>query len=306
MIDAQWVKELIDDPTRAIWNAIVKIWETESIPNDLKAFYDERETWVYRLERLLSDLFPELYDILLDLSLRQEGNYVRKWLVDNNAVIVADSLSVREAMLLKHYFPDLEFASDTQFAIAPFPTLTETLAQKLLNANAPSYGHDTSEFAYRYVAGVGAIDQQDYPNDRPLLVWLRLPDAELEQVTEAQTTKIWDVIERTKEALEEIFCRLEGREIIVTSDHGYFYGAQPNHFDRPSETPTGVTSGRRVYKKLQFQLRELQREYFMEHGEYVAMKGRYWFVGGGQNAPHTAHGGFSLMEVFVPVLVKGK
>lgn len=302
MLDEQWFKELLNEPLRAIWNALLRIWWTEKIPEDLKAFYDEREASVYHFERLLSDLFPELYDILLEQSLKQEGEYVLKWLVDNNAVIIADSLSVREAVLLKHYFPELDFVPESPFAIAPFPTRTESLAQKLLNVSAPSSGHDTAKFAYRYVAGVGAIDQQDYPSDRPLLVWLRLPDEGLEQVTEAQTITIQYVVKRTKEVLKEIFRRLEGRKIIVTSDHGYFYGAQPQrHFDDLIKVLTGVTVRKRLYDE-KLQLNASQREYFVEHDKYVAVKGRYWWGEKGQNAPHTAHGGFSLMEIFVPVL----
>jgi len=303
MVDAQWVRELVEanDPTPVIWRAFVRLWEVERLPDNLRAFYDERESWTYRLERFLLDSFPELYDdILLTRSITQDGSYVRRWLVDNNVVIIADSLSVREAVLLKHYFHELDFVPETPFAIAPFPTLTESLAQKLMNVSAPSSGRDTAEFAYRYIAGIGSVDQQSYPNDRPLLIWLRLPDAELEQVTEAQTTKIVDVVERTREVLSELFERLEGRKVIVTSDHGYFYGSQPNHFDEPFRAPEGVTRERRVYENLS--VAASQRKFFVEHDGRMALKGRYWWRGSGQNASHTAHGGFSLVEVFVPIL----
>lgn len=301
MIDAQWVKELIatEDPVPTVWKAIVKLWETDELPDDLKAFYDKREEMMHKLEWFLLDSFSELYDnILLKRSSEQEGEYVRRHLVDNNVVIIADSLSVREAVLLKHCFPELDWDADSPFAIAPFPTFTESLSQKLLNVTAPSNGRDTNEFAYRYIAGIGGIEQS-YPNDRPLLIWLRLPDAELEQVTEAQTTRIADVLERTKEVLEEMFCRLEGRKVVITSDHGYFYGANINHFE-PFKAPKEMSSAKRAYERLQ--VTAAQREYFVEHNGWVVLKGRYWWRSGGQNAPHTAHGGLSLAEVFVPVL----
>ena len=307
VIDEQWVRKLIDadDITPVIWEAMVKLWETDELPSDpksFKSFYDEREALMHRLEKFLSDLFPEVYDILLERSVAQEGEYVRKWLVDNNAVIIADSLSVREAVLLRHYFPKLAWADEPSFAIAPFPTLTESLAQKLLGTIAPSGGRDTAEFAYRYIAGIGGVGQS-YPDDRPLLIWLRLPDAELGQVTEAQTTKMVDVLRGTKEVLEEIFSQLGRRKVVITSDHGYFYGTNTNHFDEPSGMPEGVVRDRRAYNKgRDLRLRVVEREYFVEHGDWIVLRGRYWWRSGGQNAPHTAHGGFSLAEVFVPIL----
>lgn len=303
MIDAQWVKELTvaEDPLPVVWKAIVKLWETSELPDDLKVFYDKREEEMHKFEWFLLDSFPELYDdILLKRSVAQNGEYVRRWLVDNNAVIVADSLSVREAVLLRHYFPELDWDTDSPFAIAPFPTLTESLSRKLLNVDAPSNGRDTNEFSYRYIAGMGGVEQ-NYPDDRPLLIWLRLPDAELDQVTEAQTTRIADVLERTREVLEEMFSRLGERKVIITSDHGYFYGANTNHFDDPLRAPTEISRhNRRAYEKSQ--VRAAQREYFVEHSDWLALKGRYWRRSGGQNAPHTAHGGLSLAEVFVPIL----
>jgi len=303
VIDAEWVQELIevDEPIEAVWRAMVKVWETENLPTDLKGFYDEREGWMYRLERFLLDLFPEIYDILLSRSVAQDGGYVRKRLVENNVVVIADSLSVREAVLLRHYFPGLDFVPDEPFAIAPFPTSTESLSQKLLNTIGPSSGRDTADFAYRYIAGGGVVDQQDYPSNRPLLVWVRLPDVMLEQVSEAQTTKIDGVFEETKKVLGEIFQRLEGRRVFITSDHGYFYGALPNqHFEEPDRKPEGVDVNKRVFDGLS--LRGAMKEYFVVSGEHAALKSRYWWRGKGQNAPHTSHGGFSLAEVFVPVL----
>jgi hypothetical protein len=317
MLDASLVRELVEaeDLLPVIWKAMVRIWESEGslepeklAPEALKAFYDEREEQMFRLERFLSDTISDLYELLLQRAIKQEGDYVLRWLQGNNAVIIADSLSVREATLLRYRFPHLDFAEDQPFAVAPFPTLTESLAQKLLRVAAPAGGKDTERFSYRYIAGPGTSGHS-FPDDRPLLIWLRLPDVELEQVTEAQTTKMADVFRVTVEILDELLRRLGERKVVITSDHGYFYAASSRHFEEVSfKGLEGLSRERRAYRGVEASsLTSSGQEVTMRHGEWVVFKGRYWLSGGGQNARHTAHGGLSLAEVLVPVLeTKGK
>jgi len=311
MLDIDLVRELVEaeDLLSVIWEAMVRVWEPdESLEIEkLKAFYDEREEQMFRLERFLSDTVSDLYDLLLQRAIEQDGSYVLKWLQGNNVVVIADSLSVREATLLCHWFPQMDFAEDQPFAVAPFPTLTESLAQKLLGVIAPSGGKDTERFSYRYIAGPGTSGQS-FPEDCPLLIWLRLPDAELEQVTEAQTTKMADVLRVTAEVLNELLQRLEGRKVVITSDHGYFYGASHNHFDEiPFRSLERLTRERRAYRSGEASsLPSLKQEAIVEHEGWIVFKGRYWLSGSGQNACHTAHGGLSLAEVLVPVLATGE
>jgi hypothetical protein len=178
----------------------------------------------------------------------------------------------------------------------------------LLGVAAPSGGKDTERFSYRYIAGPGTSGHL-FPEDRPLLIWLRLPDTELEQVTEAQTTKIADVLRVTIETLGELLQRLGERKVVITSDHGYFYAALSRHFEEVSyKGLEGLSRERRAYRGVEASsLTSLGQEVTMRHGEWVVFKGRYWLSVSGQNARHTAHGGLSLAEVLVPVLeTKGK
>ena len=307
MLGESLVRELVEaeDLLPVIWKAMVRIWEADEklAPETLKAFYDEREEQMYRLERFLSDTVSDLYELLLQRAIEQDGSYVLNWLQGNNAVIIADSLSVREATLLRLWLPQMDFAEDQPFAVAPFPTFTESLAQKLLGVNAPSSGKDTERFNYRYIAGPGALEQS-FPEDRPLLIWVRLPDTELEQVTEAQTTKMADVLRVTTEVLNELLQRLDGRKVVITSDHGYFYGASSKHFDEiPFKGLEKLPRERRAYRRGEASsLYPSEQDAVIGHGEWIALKGRYWRSGSGQNARHTAHGGLSLAEVLVPIL----
>ncbi|HID10457.1 MAG TPA: hypothetical protein EYP17_04045 [Candidatus Latescibacteria bacterium] len=47
------------------------------------------------------------------------------------------------------------------------------------------------------------------------------------------------------------------------------------------------------------------RDFFAGAGTCVSIKGRFWWAGSGQNDRCTAHGGFSLAEVLVPVVSVG-
>ena len=278
MLDTRLVRELLeaDDLFPVIWKAMVRVWESKELtePERLKAFYDEREEQLFRLERFLSDAVSDLYELLLQRAVEQDGSYVLRWLEGNNAVIIADSMSVREAVLLRHRFPQLDFAEEQPFAIDPFPTLTESLSQKLLGVNSPASGKDTEKFAYRYIAGPGTIEQS-FPDGRPLLIWLRLPDVELEQVTEAQTTKMADVFERTAEVLGELLQRLEGRKVIITSDHGYFYGSSPNHFEEtPFKGMEQIPRERRACRSTEATaLPSSGQEAILRHGDWIVSRG---------------------------------
>jgi hypothetical protein len=98
MLDASLVRELVEaeDLLPVIWKAMARIWESERAlepeklaPEVLKAFYDEREEQMFRLERFLSDTISDLYELLLQRAIKQEGDYVLRWLQGNNAVIIA-------------------------------------------------------------------------------------------------------------------------------------------------------------------------------------------------------------------------
>ena len=131
-----------------------------------------------------------------------------------------------------------------------------------------------------------------------------MPDSELEQVTEAQTTKIADVLGVTVEALDKLLQRLEGRKVVITSDHGYFYGASSKHFDEiPFKGLEKLPRERRAYRSGEVSLPTSSgQEVMVRHGEWIVFKGMYWLSGSSQNARHTAHGGLSLAEVLVPIL----
>jgi len=312
-VDGPFLRSLLDaaDPLNLIWDRMVAIWEGGSSSEDIAAFYRQHETVLSQFEDAIYQGYHEIYDLLLERGKAQDGSYVRERLQGDSVVAVADSLSVREIAFLRRHFDKLGWRlSQTDYAIAAFPPLTDSLSEKLLGAN-PASGKDTSDFCYRYVAGPGEVPE--LPSGRPTVVWLRVPDKPLEQVTVAQTTTVADALKVTLQTLDRIMEQLGHRPLFITSDHGYLYATSPTHYwEMPGSTEDAARtvfpresraqpSNREGADDLLRQDRKEQR-YFAASGTHVAIRGRFWWGSAGQNDRCTAHGGLSLAEGLVPVL----
>lgn len=313
--DSQWIQNLLqaEDPLTAIWEAALALWRMDTMPTDLVEFYNRREEALSLLEEMLYHGCFEVYDLLLEQAQEQDGSYVRELLQGDAVVIIADSLSLREAGLLSLWLGERGWEVEVEgFAVAPFPTVTESLSVKLLGTQ-PSGGRDTPEFAYRYFPGPGQLPS--LPRGRPTLVWLRLPDTKLEEITVAQSTTVQDAFEITAYAIERVFEAAGNRPVSITSDHGYLYAVSSGHYwDLPEDVKGAV---RKVFPResrtqplskegakdiRHYEARTPEGRLFAISGEHIALRGRYWWGGTGPNDRCTAHGGLSLAEVMVPVL----
>ncbi len=312
-LDAEFLQALLeaDDPLRVVWERMLSLWRVEAYPNDVVAFYNERETTLSQFEEALYHGYFEIYDLLLEQAQRQDGGYVRERLRGDAVVIIADSLSVREVGLLQQRLGERGWQVKTEgFAVAPFPTLTESLAQPLLGTN-PASGKDTPQFRYRYVVGPGEVP--NLPTDKPTLVWLRLPDRELEQVTVAQSTTVADALNATVETLTRLLEQAAHRPVFITSDHGYLYATTTSHY---WTMPTGVENlARRVFSR-ESRAQPLAKEgasallrtepseqrHFAFTKTHVGIRGRFWWTSASPNDCCTGHGGLSLTEGLVPIL----
>lgn len=313
--DSRWLRDLLtaSDPLEVLWQEMRALWQADALPADLVAFYGEREGALSRLEEAVYHGYFEVYDHLLEQALRQDGAYVRERLEGKAVVIVADSLSVREAGLLPKRLEEAGWKAEIEgFAVAPFPTTTEPLAKMLLGTS-PSGGRDAAAFAYRYVTGPEQIPA--LPGDRPVLVWLRLPDTALEGITVAQATTVATAFEGTAQTLVRLLDGIGDRPVFLTSDHGYLYALSPAHYwPLPAEVEGAA---RRVFSR-ESRARPLSQEgvqdlrhyepktpegrLFALSGSHIGLRGRYWWASESPNDRCTAHGGLSLAESLVPIL----
>lgn len=319
--NSRWLQDLLTtpDPLEVIWREMLSLWQageqaTAWSPADLVSFYNRQEEALSHLEELLYHGYFEIYDLLLEEALRQNGDYVRKRLEGNAVVIIADSLSVREAGLLPLRLGEEGWEVKVEgFAVAPFPTTTESLARMLLGTTGPASGRDTATFAYRYVTGPEQIPT--LPANRPVLVWLRLPDTVLEEITVAQTITVATAFERTVQTLGRVLPPLANRPIFLTSDHGYFYALSPAHywllprkveeaarrsFPRESRFRPLIEKG--DHGLLHYEPKTPEGRFFVVSESHLGLRGRYWWATESPNDRCTAHGGLSLAEAIVPIL----
>jgi len=325
-IDEQFITELIEDqdPLATVWRQMERVYAADDFPQDLRAFMDDRESALNELERGVYRGFFEAYDLLLERAGAQDESYVLSLFDECPFVIIADSLSVREAIMLEKFWDvgAIPRGCPTEeqwrvkregFAVAPFPPMTESLSRLLLGAPGPASGRNRPQFAYRYVAGPEHIPAM--PPSGSLLVWMRLPDTALEEVTVAQTHTVAGAFQSMTKTLAAVL-EVSGRdEVLVTSDHGYLYARSPTQY---WPLPAGVEEvarstfprASRVRPRADERARGLRdhespamEQRFFAFGEaHAAIRGRYWWGSASPNDRCTAHGGLSFVECLVPVL----
>jgi len=315
VLNSQFMQRLLTaaDPLEAIWEEVLALWQAESLAANLVTFYNHQEEAFSRLEELLYHGYFEVYDVLLERAEQQDGGYVRERLQGDAVVIIADSLSLREPGMLSLWLRERGWEMRVEgFAVASFPTMTESLAEKLVGTN-PASGRDTTDFAYRYVTGPEQIPALSA--DCPTLVWLRLPDTALEQITVAQAATVANAFEGTAQTLERLLKAAGNHQVFVTSDHGYLYARSSAHYwQLPSQVEQVV---RKVFsresraqpldkegaRELQhYESRTPEGRLFAFSGGHVGLRGRYWWASESANDRCTAHGGLSLAEILVPIL----
>lgn len=314
-LDSQFVQRLLgtDDPLEVVWEEVLALWRAGSYLEDLAEFYNAREEAFNRLEEWLYYGYFEIYDLLLERARQQDGSYVRERLHGDAVVVIADSLSVRETALLPLQLGEHGWKVRVEgFAVAPFPTTTESLAKELLGTN-PAAGRGNAAFAYRYVTGPEQIPS--VPTDRPTLVWLRLPDTGLEKITVAQATTVADAFEGLVQTLERLLEAVNNRPLFITSDHGYLYALTSAHYwPLPTDVEQAV---RKVFRRESrsrprseeaaknlehYESRTPEGRFFAFSRSHIGLRGRYWWASGSTNDRCTAHGGLSVAESLVPIL----
>ncbi len=317
-LNSQFMQRLLTaaDPLEIIWEEVLALWQpvgqAVGQASGLLYFYNHREEAFSRLEELLYHGYFEVYDLLLERAGEQDAGYVRERLHGDTVIIIADSLSVRETGLLSLWLGERGWKVRVEgFAVAPFPTTTESLAEKLVGTN-PAGGRDSAAFAYRYVTGPEQIPA--LPAGRPTLVWLRLPDTALEKITVAQATTIADAFAGMVQPLARLLEAAGDRQVFVTSDHGYLYALSLAHYwSLPTEVEQET---RKVFPResrvqpLKEEVRDLQHyesrapesRIFAFSRSHMGLRGRYWWASESPNDRCTAHGGLSLAETLVPVL----
>jgi hypothetical protein len=307
--EAALARDLImaDDPLAVLFAALNQVWQADDV-DDINAFFVQRERETNRLERFVLETFFDVYDLLL-ARVRQERGQSR-FEGGDGPIIILDGCSIREANLLTGRLQEAGYqVTDYSYALSEVPSGTLAFNRNVFGTARVAGLRQWHQ--YQVVSIESGKLPALFPVASNVLVWISYPDELLHKVRgEALTPQ--EAFDKTVGVLLATLDGLEANEFLVTSDHGYLYVENATLFwsaGRDAKVLRQLFGGRRAVPAAdvgpQFdRLRQVPRSrtyaLFDDEGCYV--RGRYhWSVQG--PASDIAHGGLSLMECLVPVMM---
>jgi len=302
-LNAARVMELVksNDPVATLFQWLVELWDAAGVDDVLlNDYYDEREKATRHLTWTLEQVYGEfLTDVLLpQVNSRQAAELLAQ---PRHALVLMDSLSLREACLLRQRLPAHGYeVLAFDYAFSEIPAETEAFCQCHWGVSAPSAVNDP-RFVY---VRADAPPLDELRRDR-LIVWGTYPDWFWAHAHSGKTEHIppAEIYLKTEAMLLGILERIKGHdEIVISSDHGYL--ALKAGMAWPTPQPyygylkdvmgarTAPVSDSRQARAL------LEQGMIVPHEGHFLVKGRYT----GDFGVYL-HRGLSLMECLTPWLV---
>ncbi len=303
-LGAARVAELIksDDPVETLFRWLVDLWDADGVDGALlNDYYDEREKATRHLTWTLEQVYSEfLTNVLLP---KVDSRRVAELLEQPRyALVLMDSLSLREACLLKtrlpaHGYQVLAF----DHAFSEIPSETETFCRRYWGMDAPSAVNDP-----RFVYVRADAPPLDELRREQIIAWGTYPDWFWRHAHSGRTEHIRpdEIYLKTEAMLLGILERIRDHErIIISSDHGYLSVKAGMAWSTPSpyyEYLKEVLGARAAPVSDSPEARALlEQGIIVAHEDYFLVKGRYTGDFGGVYL----HRGLSLMECLTPWLV---
>jgi len=302
-LNAARVAELVKSqtPVTTVADWLMALWDgvgvTDAALND---HYEEHE----KATRLLTWAVEQVYDEFLPEALLPQvhSSRVAELLArPRHALVLMDSLSLREACLLRHRLPGYGFeVTACDHAFSELPSTTEAFCTRHWGAAAPSAVNAT-DFVY---VRADAPPLDDLRRERPV-VWGTYPDWFWKRAHSGKTEHITpaEIYGKTEAMLLGILKRIKGHdEIVISSDHGYlmlkadmaWHTPQPfqdSLRDVLGSRSASVSDSKAARALLEQGMIQVSGDHFVVKGRYTADFGIY------------QHGGLSLMECLTPWLV---
>lgn len=274
-------------------------------------------------DNLLSDAAWDLWTSYVAVAPKMTDDVCAWWEERSGssakAILLLDSLSLREMHTLFHAAGDRGIQlDDVRVRGAQAPTDTEATAHALGLAQRSQLrnSHYSASFALAgtkpYTDVPSGIEfghlVEHIPAARDIVLWYPWPDdlihnqagngpgpANVAKATAVtlQGDGFWQLVDRLR----------QGRELLVTSDHGYAISKDFVNLDGAlADNLKASFKGQRVGKVPAVPFSQLgEQPMYIEIGDRAAVVGPWkWRVEGG--FPHLAHGGMTLGEACVPVL----
>jgi len=303
MLGKDFLVELVEtrNPIEVIWNKLNEIWKFGRVKklNNIEQLYLEKEKKSCKFEEMLSRIFFEIYDELIENSTR--NTFLKEISRKNDeAIIIMDGFSIREANLLFTQLKSKKYAIDDYFySFSALPSTTE-IARKV--------------FYQDFFSVTRKEDVERLPSLPEKIIWCAMPDILLhsKQKGRIEVLSLDDCLKKTFDTLFSIIDKIEVEEILITSDHGYLYFPE---YGTWWDTTSGIEKVlRRIFGSERFRevskldekmlkiLEKLSKDgYVTEIKDYVLVKGRWFWSAKGRFSP-IFHGGLSFMECLIPVI----
>jgi hypothetical protein len=281
---------------------LLDLWDAVGVDEaSLNDYYDEREKATRHLTWTLEQVYGEfLTDALLP---RVSSRRVAELLAQPRyALVLMDSLSLREACLLRQRLPQHGYqVAALDYAFSEIPSETEAFCQRYWGVSAPSAVNDP-----RFVYVRADAPPRDELRREQLVAWGTYPDWFWWHAHSGRTEHIppTEIYLKTEAMLLGILERVRGHaEIVISSDHGYLsvkagmaWPTPPPYYAYLKEVmgaraaPVSDSPAARAL---------LKQGMILAHGDHFLVKGRYTGDFGGVYL----HRGLSLMECLTPWLV---
>lgn len=283
----EWLIEK-ENPFPSIFSYIVKnIWTYEE---DIKDFYKQGQD-MNSFERILNDSYSELYTELLPQYCVGTDFEID---LDETKLIMMDSMSFREGILLQKKLEDEGFQTRMSYSFSAIPSDTQYFKSKI------SYNEENPK-----KMKINNPEQFMLEGDEDV-VWSDFPDARLENIQKGRTvlSNTKDMYQEMESIVMNILRQHESDRFIISSDHGYTKSTGGYQFRANKEDLMKV---RKVMSGSRYNETELNDKigkmvdagFLVYFNGYAMARGRYtWPIGGKYNVYQ--HGGVSLMECLTP------
>jgi len=291
-----------DDPVATLFRWLVELWDAAAVDDALiNDYYDEREKATRHLTWTLEQVYGELLTgvLLPQVNSRQVTELLAQ---PRHALVLMDSLSLREACLLKQRLPAHGYeVLAFDYAFSEVPSDTGTFCQRHWGVSAPSAVNDP-----RFVYVRADAPPLDELRRDQLVVWGTYPDWFWRHAHSGKTEHIppAEIYLKTEGMLLGILERIRGHDaIVISSDHGYLslkagmaWRTRQPYYGYLKDVMGARTAPISDSKKARALL---EKDMLGVHKDHFLVKGRYTGDFGGVYL----HGGLSLMECLTPWLV---
>lgn len=289
-----------EDPVATLFHRLVDVWDAAGVDDALlNDYYDTRERSIRHLTWMLEQIYTEfLVDVLTP---QVESRPVAELLKETrHALVLMDSLSLREACLLRKRLPAYGYeVLGFDYSFSELPSDTETFCQRHWGTGAPSAVSDP-DFVYVRPDAV-----PDELRRERLVAWGSYPDWFWRHAHTGKTEHIppAEIYSKTEAAVLAILDAIQGHdEVVISSDHGYL-SVKAGMAWSPQKPYRGylkdVMGSRAAPVSDSEKARTLlDKGMIVVHKGHFLVKGRYIGDFGGIYL----HGGLSLMECLTPWL----